>query len=205
LAELDGPESDLWADIAHESSRRLLLAALESFAAHGYNATTTRRIGERAGMSPAAVYMHYPSKQALLFEISRTGHEAVLRDVQNAIDGIASPKDRLWTFMHVFVSWHARNHTVARVNQYELASIPPEHFGEIRDLRDRFEAALMAELRAGVESGDFVVADMDVTLLALLSLGIDVARWYTGRGKSPDELGRAYAHLALTLVSAERE
>ena len=61
----------------------------------------------------------------------------------------------------------------------------------------------MTELRNGVHSGDFVIADLDVTSLALLSLGIDVARWYTGRGKRPDELGRAYADLAMKLVGAQ--
>jgi AcrR family transcriptional regulator len=202
VAESFDHDADLWADIEHESGRRLLLAALESFAAQGYNATTTRQIAQRAGMGAAAVYMHYPSKQALLFEISRTGHTALLRDVGNALDGMTSPKERLWRFMHVFVSWHARNHTVARVNQYELVSLGPEQFQEIRKLRDQFEEALTTELRGGVQSGDFAIADLDVTLLALLSLGIDVARWYTGRGKPPDALGRAYADLAMTLVGA---
>jgi LacI family transcriptional regulator len=196
-------DKDLWADVSHETSRRLLLAAVESFAAQGYNATTTRQIAQRAGMSPAAVYMRYPSKQALLFEISRTGHTAVLRDVQDAVEGALSPRERLWRFMHVFVSWHAHNHTVARINQYELVSLGDEQFREIRKLRDQFGQALMTELRNGVQSGDFVIADLDVTSLALLSLGIDVARWYTGRGKRPDELGRAYADLAMKLVDAQ--
>lgn len=196
-------DKDLWADVSHETSRRLLLAAVESFAAQGYNATTTRQIAQRAGMSPAAVYMRYSSKQALLFEISRTGHTAVLRDVQDAVEGVLSPRERLWRFMHVFVSWHAHNHTVARINQYELVSLGDEQFREIRKLRDQFGQALMTELRNGVHSGDFVIADLDVTSLALLSLGIDVARWYTGRGKRPDELGRAYADLAMKLVGAQ--
>ena len=196
-------DRDLWADVSHETSRRLLLAAVESFAAQGYNATTTRQIAQRAGMSPAAVYMRYQSKQALLFEISRTGHTAVLRDVQDAVEGVLSPRMRLWRFMHVFVSWHAHNHTVARINQYELVSLGDEQFREIRKLRAQFAQVLMTELRNGVDSGDFVIADLDVTSLALLSLGIDVARWYTGRGKSPDELGRAYADLAMQLVGAQ--
>ena len=196
-------DKDLWADVSHETSRRLLLAAVESFAAQGYNATTTRQIAQRAGMSPAAVYMHYPSKQALLFEISRTGHTAVLRDVQHAVEGVLSPRERLWRFMRVFVGWHAHNHTVARINQYELVSLGDEQFREIRKLRDQFSQALTTELRDGLDSGDFVIADLDVTSLALLSLGIDVARWYTGRGKRPDELGRAYADLAMKLVGAQ--
>jgi hypothetical protein len=33
------------------------------------------------------------------------------------------------------VSWHARHHTVARVCQYELPALEPEHFGEILELR----------------------------------------------------------------------
>ena len=194
----------LWADDRPDASRRMLLAALESFAVRGYNATTTREIAERAGMSPAAVYVHYQSKIEILCEIAREGHSAVLREVQAALEGVADPVDRLHRFMVAFVIWHARNHTLARVIQYELHAIPPERFEENRILRRRFEGLLEGELRRGVDAGVFLIDDLRATQLALLSLGIDVARWYRPGMASPEELGAQFGELSLRLIGVER-
>ena len=46
--------------------QRLLDAAEELFATHGFTATTTRAIAERAGTSTGMVFYHFPSKEALL-------------------------------------------------------------------------------------------------------------------------------------------
>jgi len=60
-------------------------------------------------------------------------------------------------------------------------------------------------LETGVRDGGFVVPDVPGTALALLSLVVDVARWYRPDGpRSPEEIGALYADLALRMVSAPR-
>ena len=44
--------------------------------------TTTRDIAARAEMSPAAVYVHYASKEDLLQTLNRIGYEAGAQDVR---------------------------------------------------------------------------------------------------------------------------
>src|SRR5688500_19576516 len=78
-----------------ESSRRMMEAAVDAFAERGYHATTTRDIATRVGLSPAALYVHFPSKQALLTEISRHGHEAALELVNTSMIGVDDPLGRL--------------------------------------------------------------------------------------------------------------
>ena len=48
---------------------KILQAALECFAELGYDATRVRHVAERAGVSEAALYRHYPSMQALAQEL----------------------------------------------------------------------------------------------------------------------------------------
>ena len=48
---------------------KILQAALESFAELGYDATRVRHVADRAGVSEAALYRHYPSMQALAQEL----------------------------------------------------------------------------------------------------------------------------------------
>ena len=117
--------AELWAHIEPESSRLLLLSALDAFLARGYHAATTREIGERAGMSPAAVYVHWKAKHDLLFEISRIGHQAVLDVVEQALEQASDdPVERVHAFVSAFATWHAENHALARVIQYEFKKLP---------------------------------------------------------------------------------
>lgn len=55
---------DRWAR-THEALRA---AALELFAAQGYDATGTAEIAARAGVSEMTLFRHFPSKEALLLE-----------------------------------------------------------------------------------------------------------------------------------------
>ena len=62
-------------------------AAAHAFADKGFHATTTRDIASGAGLSPAGVYVHFGSKEELLFDLSRSGHESALRPAAPAIAG----------------------------------------------------------------------------------------------------------------------
>lgn len=191
----------LWATVEPESSRRLLLAALDAFADRGFEAATTRDIAQRAGMSPAAVYVHYRSKLDLLEEVIRIGHEAVLEETQAAMRDRTTPDARVAAFVEAFSAWHARHGTLARVTQYQLGSLPPDRFGGIRALRRAIERLVSSELEKGVQAGDFEVQDMQGTVFAILSLGADLARWYApDRGRDPDSIGRLHADLVLRML-----
>jgi AcrR family transcriptional regulator len=193
----------LWAGIESESSRRILLAALAAFAKHGFQAATTREISEGAGMSPAALYVHYKAKSDLLYEISRIGHQSVLEQVEEALrDAPQDPEERVRRFVAAFAKWHADHHVVARVIQYELKALPRRQFRKIAELRNRFEELLGAELRAGVKAGAFDIAEVDAATLAILSLCIDLARWYHASDdhKTSDEVGELYADLVARMI-----
>src|SRR5580658_7926423 len=48
-----------------EKRRRIEAAALALFTTQGFHGTNNREIAKRAGVSTAAIYTHYPSKEAL--------------------------------------------------------------------------------------------------------------------------------------------
>jgi AcrR family transcriptional regulator len=203
VEEVSAHSAGLWAGIESESSRRLLLSALAAFARHGFEAATTREIAEGAGLSPAAVYVHYKAKSDLLHEISRIGHQSVLDEVERAVrEAPPDPAERVRRFVAAFARWHADHHVVARVIQYELKSLPPRQFRQIAKLRKRFEELLTAELAAGAAAGAFEVPELQATTLAILSLCIDLARWYhpAADHKTSDEVGALYADLVLRMV-----
>ena len=180
---------------------RLVEAATAAFAERGYHATTTRDIAARAGMSPAAVYVHHSSKEELLFLISRRGHDAALEAIRNASTAGADPVRRLHDTVREFTRWHAEHSTAARVVQYELRALSPEHRREIAECRRAIDRHMREVLTAGVEQGVFDVPDLPGTTLALLSLAVDVARWYHDDGqRSAESVAGLYADLAVRMV-----
>lgn len=192
-----------WSEVTPDAARRLLVAAVDAFAERGYHATTTRDIAGRAGMSPAALYIHYKTKEELLHRISRIGHDKALEILETAASGTGAAADRLDAAVRSFVRWHAAHHTTARVVQYELDALAPEHRSEIVALRRRSDAAVRRILADGVRAGEFDVPDVPGTTLAVLSLCIDVARWFSTAGqRTPDEVGALYADLVLRMVGA---
>ncbi|MEV4040653.1 TetR/AcrR family transcriptional regulator [Streptomyces umbrinus] len=202
--ETAGAEMPPWAEVTPDAARRLLVAAVEAFAERGYHATTTRDIAGRAGMSPAALYIHYKTKEELLHRISRIGHEKALEILRTAAQGEGSAAERLADAVSSFVRWHAGGRTTARVVQYELDSLGPDARGEIIALRRQVDAEVRGIIQDGVAAGDFDVPDVPGTTLAVLSLCIDVARWFNVNGtRTPDEVGTLYADLVLRMVGAE--
>ncbi|MGM7646920.1 TetR/AcrR family transcriptional regulator [Nocardia sp. JW2] len=184
---------------------RLLEAALEAFAEKGFNGTTTRDIAGAAGMSPAAVYVHHKSKEELLYLISRSGHDETLELIRRAAASSSDPATALRNVIHDFAVHHARAHTSARIVNYELNSLNPEHLTEIRAIRQQIDHAMRELVQRGIEAGAFDTPDARIAATALLSLGIDIARWYREAGTwSPEDIASAYAEIALRIVGAAR-
>ena len=152
-----------------ETRRRLLDAAAQAFADRGFHGTTTRDIAGAAGMSPAAVYVHYRSKEELLFELSRAGHLKTIGNLDVNDDPDASPVDRLSAVMRGFAEWHARGHTTARIVNYELAALEPEHRREIGLLR------AVGMSRAGIRRTIVIEALIIAVFGAVLGMIVGVA------------------------------
>jgi AcrR family transcriptional regulator len=197
-------ETDLWADIPSEVARRILQGAADSFARVGFHATTTRDISASSGLSPAAMYVHFASKEELLFEITRLGHEAVLELTETILGEDSPPDRRIHSFVYAFSRWHAEHHNIARVAQYEMAALSDEHARVIADLRTKISNLARTVIGQGAEAGVFRVADVHGATTAVLSLGIDIARWFRPGGHyTPDGIGHLYSMLILNMLGHE--
>jgi AcrR family transcriptional regulator len=188
---------------ADATRARVQRAAVQAFAEKGFHGTTTRDIAAAAGMSPAVLYVHHKSKEELLYLITRNGHEVTLRLVRNAIASSDDPTVALRRVVHDFAFDHAENHTFARIVNYELSALTPEHFLEIVEIRRSIEKELRELVERGVASGDFDTPDPHMASVALLSLGIDLGRWYhEGLRWTPKQIADSFAEIAVRIVRA---
>lgn len=193
-----GPASEPTAAQQH-----ILDAAAACFAARGFHGTSTRDIAREAGLSPAVLYVHYPSKEDVLFEISRRGHEYVLARMRDSATVGLTPTERLGEVSYAFALWHARSHTVARIVNYELAALRPDHYEVISALRRGIEQEMRDVVLAGIVTGEFDSDRPTATALAILSLGVDLGRWFHDKGEwTPEDVADHYRELALRMVLA---
>ncbi|EME21439.1 TetR/AcrR family transcriptional regulator, partial [Rhodococcus triatomae] len=161
----------------------------------------TRDIAARLGLSPAAMYPHYRSKEELLFAISFEGHTRCIELLRHADPTESSPGERLHAVVHAFTAWHATHHARGRVVQYELTALSPEHYHAILGLRRDISRIIKRIVVAGVDDGSFVVPDVEGVNLAINSLCVDVCRWFPGGGfTDPEAVADLYAELTLRLV-----
>jgi AcrR family transcriptional regulator len=209
LQELEGDprlqdeSPELWSENLGEVVRSLLTSAVRCFAMNGYHATTTRDISGGVGLSPAALYAHFPSKELVLYEIVRSGHERAFAHIRHpSVTDAPDAADGLRALVSRYTAWHARHHVAARVCQYELAGLTAEHYEKIVQLRHQTNEVFRDTVARGVDDGTFAAVDGKRVVRCMLSMSIDLVRWYRLDGSdSPEQLGEFYADLALKMVS----
>jgi AcrR family transcriptional regulator len=200
-AAIDEPSTELWGPGFTEVARRLLNSAVLCFARNGFHATTTRDVTAGVGLSPGALYVHFSTKEDVLFAVVRVGHERALAELGDQRSGERGAAEQVADLVRRFVAWHARHHTVARICQYELAGLEPDHFERVQELRQQINQVFRRAVARGVDAGVFDVADVNRSARAIISLGVDLVRWYRLDGPdSPEALAQEYAELALRML-----
>jgi AcrR family transcriptional regulator len=184
---------------------RILVAACGEFFRLGYHGASTREIAAAAGMSATALYAHYPSKESMLFKLCIFGSGSALETLRKVANPDYPAAQRLRSAVYAFAYWHAENHVLARVAQRDIAALKPDSFQVIASLRRETEHLMRSILVEGVERGELVVPHLAGTTLAILSLCIDIARWYPSRRiHIPDEIASTYVALVEAMVAPRR-
>lgn len=182
----------------------ILDAAIENFQQLGYHGTSVRDIARDAGFTPASIYHHFASKQAILQEIM----EKCLTDVISLTRAAVlrsgnTPEDQLVTLMRTWVIFHTTRRSEALIGASELRSLDETGHRIVVSLRDQQENLFRDVIERGVTEGAFTTPFPTEAARAIINMGYSIASWYRPGGElSPDELAERYAVLALSTVGA---
>jgi AcrR family transcriptional regulator len=181
--------------------RRILLAAATAFAERGFHATTTRDIAAQAGLSSAALYFYFRSKEEVLYQIATSALDFTIDLAATEAKGPGSPAGRLTNLVRVLTIWHTYNSQVAHVVLYQTGALTTAHLADITARQREVSQIVRQVITDGVTSGDFDVPDTGAATIAVLSLCLDVARWYRpGYRLTPQQLGDFNAAAALRIA-----
>ncbi len=192
-------QQDRW----QETREALLRSALECFAAKGFHSTTSRDISVNAGLSHAALYVHFQSKEEILFELSVTALREIVGRVEAAAVSDGGVYERFVGVVRTLLLWNIERHVNSRINNREFPALTAEHRDEVVALRRRIEGTVRRLLEQGVDEGLFVTDHPAMTTVAIISITIDVNRWYRPEGTwTPEEIADHFSGLVLQMVGA---
>lgn len=140
-----------------EAKRALILAAArEVFAEEGLDGASLRAIAERAGYTPAALYFHFASKEALYAAVLHASLGALGEAVGQAVARAGTSERRLKAAAMAFFAYYAAHPRDLDLGFYLFrGGMKPAGLGHDRDvaLNAALEAALAPIAGAAVELG----------------------------------------------------
>jgi AcrR family transcriptional regulator len=127
--------------------RTLILdAARDVFEAEGLDGASLRAIALAAGYTPAALYFHFESKEAIYAEVLRESLASLAQAIDRAVAGAGKPVDRLRAAAMAFFDYYANNPRDLDLGFYLFrGGMKPKGLGKERD--EMLNAALAAALR----------------------------------------------------------
>jgi len=137
-----------------EHKRELILdAARAVFALEGLEGASLRAIATQAGYTPAALYFHFDSKEAIYAEVLRSSLASLGAAVNQAVARMKGPKQKLQAAAMSFFRFYAENPRDLDLGFYLFrGGMKPAGLGHDRDVE--LNAALDAALRPIAEAAE---------------------------------------------------
>lgn len=189
------------------TAARIEEAALDLFFEHGYRSTSMRDIAQACGITAAALYNHFPSKDQILYAMVHRLHE----ELENAIDTALAkagddPREQLAAIVRAHAIIHTRHRKDAHVANSEIFALEEPGRSVVVESRRRMAETFRATIDAGVAKEIFHVEDVLVTSFAIINMGIRMAEWFQPDGRlTAEEVADDHAALALRMAGAKRK
>jgi len=182
------------------TSERLLDAAAELFACHGYAATSTRQIAGVLGIQKASLYYHIGSKEDLLYAICNSSLEQIRSDVERALAKEEDPIQRAAVLVRTHIESMLRDQNRHTAALAEMHALSPARLAQVLRLRDAYEEVVRSVLK-DAQSAGALRCDVPIKYLCLILLGLmnRVEVWFRPSGAlSPAQLGQLLAVIFLS-------
>ena len=186
---------------AERTRRRILDAAAECLAEHGYAGTSLPLIAERIDMQGASLYYHFASKDELVFEVLRLGTVTAKEAVADAVIRLGDDADpvealRAAIVAHLTAVLAQGPYTTANIRSYGQL---PDELAERHRAEQRSYATTWRTLIADAIASGALRTDLDPRAVRLLLLGAMnwTIEWFDPDGLDPRQLGELLADMVL--------
>lgn len=183
---------------------RIIAAASNLFIRHGYQGTPMSLVAKSSGVTTAALYWHFQSKEELYFIVVKRGYTEFFEELSARTVG-RTAKERLVSYVRAFVDMQLRDPEVSMQYGYGQlrAALSPEKQSEIESIESLYRDSFKQILVDGLAEGAFSCENLSLTALAVITMCEYAFTWFRPDGAlSPAEVADIYAELACSIVSA---
>ena len=152
-----------------ESIRRILDAAMESFAKLGFAGARIDDIAKKAEVNKAMIYYRIGDKKRLYQEVLHYVFGNAVEHIARLIDQSESPEKNLRIYVKGILSIVKKHPLLPRFMMWEMASGAPNMSEIIMSDMARLIAILMNIFKKGVEEGKFI--EINPFMLHMMTVG----------------------------------
>ena len=153
--------NDLLAPLMKEKSAatgtraRVLRAATEVFAEHGYQKATIAEISRLAGLSEAGIYEYFQGKEDLMLTIPNVWVIEAIEELEEHLFGIRGAFNKLRKFLYWYIRYIEREPLIAKVVFLHLKGNRSFLDTPVYTNVQAFYRQLLSIFEEGKESGEF--------------------------------------------------
>jgi TetR/AcrR family transcriptional regulator len=183
------------ADVHGIKRQEVLREAAASFNFKGYHATSLTEIATSLGVTKAALYHYFPNKNSLLAACFEQAMDVAFASLERGRKQGKNGRDRLVLTISGYVSQLIDELNCCVVLMEEQALEPGDRAKLVRQ-RDRFERALRALVKEGIEDGSVVPCDPKLAIFVILGAMNWVPKWFKPGGAwTPEQLTLALGQI----------
>ena len=183
------------ADVHGIKRQEVLREAAASFNFKGYHATSLTEIATSLGVTKAALYHYFPNKNSLLAACFEQAMDVAFASLDHGRKQGKNGRDRLVLTISGYVSQLIDELNCCVVLMEERALEPGDRAKLVRQ-RDRFERALRALVKEGIEDGSVVPCDPKLAIFVILGAMNWVPKWFKPSGAwAPEQLTLALGQI----------
>lgn len=182
--------------------QRVLAAAVELFAANGFDGTSVQEIVERAQVTKGALYHYFTSKDDLLYEIYHALLSVQLADLDRILAEGLAPAQTVRAIIVNLIETTAARAKEAAVFAREMHRLDAAYLATIRADRRKYHQTFRALIEDGQRKGDFSpVASADTVTLMVFGMINQLPSWYSPAGpKTSTELAAEVSEFVLAAL-----
>src|SRR5262249_20369681 len=159
-------------------------------------------IAASVGVTKAALYHYFPNKNSLLAGCFEHAMDAAFASLENGRKQGRNGRERLILTISGYVEQLIDELSCCVVLMEEQALEPEDHAKLVRQ-RDRFERALRAFVREGIEDGSVVTCDPKLAVFVILGAMNWVPKWFKPSGPwRSDQLNAALSQMFERIISS---
>ncbi|WP_369255400.1 helix-turn-helix domain-containing protein [Geodermatophilus amargosae] len=194
-----------WRDFPPLDLASPLAGALSAFVELGYHGAGIRDIAQRAGLSVAGIYHHWPTKQHLLVALLDLTMDDLLDRARTARAEGDGPVERFARLVECLALFHTHRRELGFIGASEMRSVDEPDRSRIATARLDVQRMVDEEVSEGCRRGLMATPLPRQAARAVVTMCTALPTWWSPAGpSSPEVVARDYVEFARDLVRAVR-